>query len=206
MSAFVETVDRQLQNADEYDLMELCGATFLCARRAIEDWHVLEDLFPPLVCRLTATVKALPAPSSEEDLYITFKWHCILNLAMKLHMQIPGVIDEAVLGVLHTRSIQMFKSYVKETTYNNFGEYTQGKPSGTLQMSDALVPNALIGWSQSLDEGIEVEVKDVGEYGDEWNSQRLQVDCKYRMEFILNYENGNGWPKGLRSMLNEHQL
>ena len=110
---------------------------------------------------------------------------------MRLHRRIPGIIDRTLFEALNTRSVKMFDLYVEhwEDENGKLAKHIRGKPEGESQTLDASIEP--INWDEVLDTYAEVEVRDEGEYmeyGDRWDYQRLRVDCKHRMEFILNYE------------------
>ncbi|KAJ3475916.1 hypothetical protein NLI96_g11513 [Meripilus lineatus] len=196
MSAFIEASNEFFEQTgtsnSEYDrkVMTQCGSIIFCAGRATEESRaLLEHEFPQLSRHIASKVKSLPDPSGLQYPPDVFECHCVLDMAMRLHKRIPDIIDKTLLEALYTRSVKMFDLYVE--WYMWLQEHIKGKPEGVSQRSGVSI--GTIDWDQVLKEYTEIEVRDVGEYteyGDEWDYQRLRVDCKHRMEFMLNYEKG----------------
>ncbi|KAJ3474655.1 hypothetical protein NLI96_g12334 [Meripilus lineatus] len=172
-------------------VMTQCGSIIFCAGRATEESQaLLEHEFPQLSRHIASKVKSLPDPSGWQWPPHVLRCHCILDMAMKLHKRIPNIIDKTLFEALHTLSVKMFDMHV-EHARNECGAHIKGKLERVSRTSDASI--GTIDWDQVLKEYTEIEVRDVGEYteyGDEWDYQRLRVDCKHRMEFMLNYEKG----------------
>ncbi|KAJ3485495.1 hypothetical protein NLI96_g4911 [Meripilus lineatus] len=171
MSAFIEASKQVFETSstlEEDEFIEQIRRIILCAGRSTEEcWPVLKNEFHHLSDLIARKVDALPNPSGWQGTLSPFRWHCALDMAMRLHKRTPGIIDKALFDALNTFSVKMFDLYVEHMEDEN------GK----------------------LTKYVEVEVRGRGEYTeyeDKWDYQRLRVDCKHRMEFILNYEK-RGW-------------
>ncbi|KAJ3474656.1 hypothetical protein NLI96_g12335 [Meripilus lineatus] len=212
MSAFIEASNDffehpRISNYDpNYEVATRCGSIVFCAGRATEESQaLLEREFSQLSRHIASKVKSLPDPSGWAESEIVFQWHLVLDMAMRLHKRIPDILGKTMFETLHTRSLKMFDLYVEHINDREFGKYIKGKPEGVSQTSDASI--GIIDWDQVLKEYTEVEVRDVGkytEYGDKWDYQRLRVDYKHRMEFMLNYE--TNWDSLLRTLILEYQF
>ncbi|KAJ3477657.1 hypothetical protein NLI96_g10313 [Meripilus lineatus] len=178
----------------DYPTIDQCGRIIFCALRATEECRVLlGHQFPQLSCRIASKVKSLPNPAGLRSTNNVFEWHCVLDMAMRLHKRFPHVIDKTLFEALNTRSVKDFDLYVEFNNGGDFGKYIKGKPEEVPQTLDESA--GPIDWDRILEGYAEVEVHDVGEYteyGNEWNYQRLRVDCRHRMEFMLNYEDAFG--------------
>ncbi|KAJ3475917.1 hypothetical protein NLI96_g11512 [Meripilus lineatus] len=214
MSAFIEASNEFFGHPgisnDENDrelVSQCCGIVFCAGRATEESQALLEHEFSQLSRHIASKVKSLPDPSSWQDYQVVFEWHFVLDMAMRLHKRIPDIIDKTMFEALHTRSVKMFDLYVEHRRGEKFGKYIKGKPERVSQTLDASI--GTIDWHQVLKEYTEVEVRGVGkytEYRDEWDYQRLRVDCKHRMEFMLNYEDDSFFATSIREGLNNSQF
>lgn len=132
-----------------------------------------------MTARLANKLKTL----EDQDIILTIKSHCVLDMAMRLHKRVPGIIDESFFETLHTLSVKMFDS----ETANWRG--IQRDPEGAMQVTDESAGEP--DWKKVLNGGeyVEVVVRGVREYtehGDEWGYQKLRMSCKLRIEFFLN--------------------
>ena len=204
MSIFLKAVDQQLEteiSQNEYNLIDIFRATFLCGRRAIEDWHVLEDQFAPRIHRLAAVVSTVSPPSDWIDPFLVFYWHRLLDSATRFYKRNPAPFtdsDRNILDTLHALSLEMFDLCL-ESERKEFMKYVKGKPKGDPQTLDASAGK--VEWDQVLRDYAEVEVREPGkytDYGDQWDYQMLRVDYKHRIEFMLNYEENPWFQKSFR--------
>ncbi|KAJ3485496.1 hypothetical protein NLI96_g4912 [Meripilus lineatus] len=161
-------------------VLEVCRVLFLCAARApLYDSSGIRPKLPGMTARLANKLKTL----EDQDIILTIKSHCVLDMAMRLHKRVPGIIDESFFETLHTLSVKMFDS----ETANWRG--IQRDPEGAMQVTDESAGEP--DWKKVLNGGeyVEVVVRGVREYtehGDEWGYQKLRMSCKLRIEFFLN--------------------
>ncbi|KAJ3477658.1 hypothetical protein NLI96_g10310 [Meripilus lineatus] len=119
------------------------------------------------------------------DINLAIQSQCVLNMAMRLHKLVPGIIDESLFEALHTTSVNMFDLEAEGW----FRDYIQKEPEQMVQISAQSVGE--LDWKKLLKGGeyVEVEVRGEGEYteyGDKWEYQKLRMSCKLRIEFFLN--------------------
>lgn len=197
MAAFIEAwnqvFDEPSSTSDvEDEVLDNIHRVLFCAGRSTEEcWPGLKHDFRHLLGLIASRIKSLPDSSGPQWPPRVFRWHCILDMAMRLHKRIPNIIDKTLFESLHTRSMKMFDLYVEdeEDGYGNLARYIGEEAKRESQTLD--VSTRSVDWDEVLERYVEVEVRGVGEYteyGDKWDYQRLQVDCKHRMEFILNFE------------------
>lgn len=171
------------------NLLELCRVVFLCAGRTptYDLRGLLRDDFSQLIDRLRAKLKSLPDPTGSQYSRDVFQWQCVLDMAMRLNKGMPGIINNSMLEALHVRSVKMFDVMVGWIWI--LGEHIK-RPEDTSQTQDAQTGPGEVDWKTVLDGYVEVEVRDnrqYTEYGNRWDYQRLRVDCKHRIEFMLNF-------------------
>lgn len=187
MEAFDQTL--KSPSVSEVDFSKQCCNVLFCAGRASEDGlQALIEKSTILSERLVSKINSFPDPSGPRSPTSVFLWHCALDMALRLHIRHSDVMDKTVFESLHTRSTKMFDLYLQHAP-DEFGKSLVGKPVEGSQTSGALIE--AVDWDQVLDKYVEVEVRKRGEYrgnGRTWDYQRLQVDHKDRMEFMLNYE------------------
>lgn len=108
-------------------------------------------------------------------------------MAMMLHKRKPGLVNRSLFEVLHAGSLEMFDIAAR---YWGLARYIQQRPDSTaIAAASQNLQNAVPDWEKVLAGGeyVEVVVCGKGEYGDVWNFQRTRIDCKHRIEFMLNY-------------------
>ncbi|KAJ3485504.1 hypothetical protein NLI96_g4909 [Meripilus lineatus] len=203
MSAFVEASKQVFDPSstlEEHELIKPIRGIILCAGRSTEEcWPVLKNEFRHLSGLIACKVDTLQNPSGWQDPDDTSQWHCVLDMAMRLHKRTPGIIDKTLFEALNTFSVKMFDLYVEHRMDGNLSrtlaEYIRKDAERESPTLDEV-----------LDRYVEVEVRGRGEYKEyegKWDYQRLRVDCKHRIEFILNYEKcgNNGYGDLIRYMM-----
>ncbi|KAJ3480176.1 hypothetical protein NLI96_g8540 [Meripilus lineatus] len=165
-------------------LMEICHTSFLCAGRATEDGRdEWKAGFSQLTVRLASSLQFIPYSEGLPDTSGAFRAQCALDMAMRLHTKVPGIVDKSLFQAIHDYSISMFK-----VSANYRGWYERGDIK---RRNDAPgnVPDA--DWKKLLDkkeEYVGVQLRRDGNYGNEWYDDDLQNSCKRRIEFL--------WSKG----------
>ncbi|KAJ3484307.1 hypothetical protein NLI96_g5719 [Meripilus lineatus] len=161
----------------------LCRFVLLCAGRAIRDGPIPVSTalqFRDLTASLSRSMSLLPAvPSSPDFGGQLFQSHSVLDMAMRLHSLSPGIIDRSLFEALEIRSLLMFSLFVKNSK-GNLTTYIEEGPELTSRAD----------WEEVLDEGEYVEVDitcNSWDTWDVWRSGRLQLDCQYRMMFIMRF-------------------
>ncbi|KAJ3482294.1 hypothetical protein NLI96_g7070 [Meripilus lineatus] len=184
---------------DENEVLRQSLGILFCAGRSTEEcWPVLKNEFPHLSGLIARKVDALQNPSGWQHSLNTFQWHCVLDMAMRLHKRTPDIIDKALFEALNTFSVKMFDLYVGHEV-GEIGKFTKYIRKEAERESLTL--------DEVLDRYVEVEVRGKGEYReykDKWDSQRLRVDYRHRMEFMLNYE--WYWDDEIRGMVTYHKF
>ncbi|KAJ3479219.1 hypothetical protein NLI96_g9214 [Meripilus lineatus] len=170
-------------------LIDLCRALFLFASRTTEESRaVLKEDFRLLTAHIADDFSLLWDPSDAHDIWETCRCQCVLDMAMRLHKRVPGIVDRSLFEALQSRSVKMFDLVV--TAWNLTGNI-QGEMEGDVEGTDG--PAGEFEWEKLLrgEEYRDVEVRGRGEYssGDEdiWEYKRLRVDCRYRIEFLLHF-------------------
>lgn len=130
-------------------------------------------------------------PARYQDIYLSIKSQCVLDMAMRLHKFVLGIIDESLFEALHTWSVKMFDLIVEDEDW--LAEHIQREQEGTMQVSEESAEEP--DWKQVLEGGeyVEVEVRREGEYteyGDKWEYHKLRMSCKLRIEFLFNFWGG----------------
>lgn len=158
---------------------------FTCLGRMTQDSYELLREFSDLTKRVAVVIESFSEPSFTLNPEETFRYHCILDMAMRLHVRVPGAVDREFFSVLHTRSKQLFNLMV---TWKGLEGHIQQYRSA--QRKDVAVDTP--DWEKVLDGGIytQVDARGQGGYDEEWSYQRLQIDCKHRIEFMLNFIGG----------------
>lgn len=164
---------------------DLLRSVLVCVDKAAgEDNEALNIDFRVFTTQFSTTLATMSRidsvpwfmPQSNE-----FKCQCALMMVIMFHKGRPGMIDKALLDALHKFTLEMFDLYTHRT---GLMDLLQGPYEGTeeTQVAD---------WERVFrvngGEYAEVELRGEGEYGDDWDFQRTRVDCKYRIEFMLNY-------------------
>lgn len=179
--------DPQSNKITEDDLLKWCQILFRCAGRATADGQqLLKANFLRFTALLGDRLNSLPDPAGAQWPPNVFRWQCVLDMTMRLHKRVPGIIDRSLFEPLHVRSVKLFHLVVEGLWL----ERIQKRPKDSSQKQDALKQKA--DWEKVLETGeyAEVEVRNEGEYTeyqDKWDYQRLRIDCKHRIEFLLNY-------------------
>ena len=124
---------------------------------------------------------------------------------MRLHKRMPDIIHESLFEALHIRSVKMFDLAVE--TGDWLAEYVEREAEGISQMP--YKPAGEVYWDEVLRTGeyVEVEVRNgwkYTEYGNKWDYRRLRVDCKHRIEFLLNFD--FRWADLYRTWFQDYQL
>ncbi|KAJ3485505.1 hypothetical protein NLI96_g4908 [Meripilus lineatus] len=185
MSAFIEASEQVFNPSNMLNsknkVLRQSSSILLCAGRSTEEYGpVLKNKIRHLSGLIARKVDALQNPSGSQDADDTFQWHCVLDMATRVHKRTPGIIDKTLFEALNTFSLKMFDLYVVHKENGQLVKYIRGEAERESQTLDKV-----------LDRYVEVEVRGRGEYTeyeDKWDYQRLRVDCKHRMEFMLNYE------------------
>ena len=112
-------------------------------------------------------------------------------MALRLHQRLPQVVDNSFLEALHTLSVKKFGILV---SMFDVARHIQWEPEGTSQAPNILGERD---WERVLDgeEYGKVDIRGFGEYkeyGDKWDYWRLRVDCKHRIEFMINFTGCDG--------------
>lgn len=163
---------------------ELFRVVLHCAEKTTEDSsHLLKDKMPQFTNQLATMLGSWQLTYINPELSC-IRSHSALNMAMKHHQRQPGIINKALFEALHVSSLQLFNSIV--TRYQLAAHFQAGE--GAVPQGRATQP-VITDWEQILEGGeyVEVEVRGLGEYGDDWDHARMRVDCKHRMEFMMNY-------------------
>lgn len=192
-SAF-EMVESNQDKIPPDHLHELCRVLFLCAGRAAgnsRSW--LQQTFPVLTKLLADELGSLGDPTGHDwpHLIDTLKWHCVLNMAMKLAALIPGTIDKALFEALHFRSVKMFDLVLRDPVWA-LEDRVQGKQEGTSPITDA--SSEELDWERVLNDPQYVRLGVLGKgeysgYGDPnvWRYQGLRANCIQRIEFLRHF-------------------
>lgn len=170
-----------------HEILQLLWLTLVCAGRSGQDAHpLLIAELPGLTVGLAAELEYLPR-YPESNPCDVFRWHCVLDAAIRMQQQAPGVIDRSLFRALHTRSVKMFHMMLKKPMWD-LGDHVRNKPKGAF-ISESYWTNNL-NWGEIVDQYRGVEVRGVGEfkeYGRKWDYNKLMFDCKHRIEFMLNF-------------------
>ncbi|KAJ3486215.1 hypothetical protein NLI96_g4397 [Meripilus lineatus] len=185
-----------------HKLLELCRRLFLCAGRSSKDTlYFLWLDFPRLTTHFADKMKRLEDPTIIQSPSDVLQWQCLLDMAMRLHQRVPGIIDKSLFEVLHSRSIKMFD--VLDWRGRRLDRHIQRKEDVR-----GNVPNTPLDWERVLRGGeyVEVDVRGRRQYkrhGGKWDYQSLRSECKHRIEFLLNF-----WPyhTSVRSILEQFEF
>ncbi|KAJ3475689.1 hypothetical protein NLI96_g11670 [Meripilus lineatus] len=216
MSAFIGASEQVFDPSNtlnkKYEVFRRTLSILFCAGRSTEEcWPVLKNEFRHLSGLIARKVDALQIPSGWQNPsgwqhpLDTFRWQCVLDMAMRLHKRTPGIIDKTLFEALNTFSVKMFDLYVehREDENGKLAKYIRKEAE-----RESLTLDEVLG------RYVEVEVRGYGEYTeyeDKWDYWRLRVDCEHRMEFILNYEKSHpafelllpGYGNEIRIMIGE---
>ncbi|KAJ3479220.1 hypothetical protein NLI96_g9215 [Meripilus lineatus] len=172
-------------------LIDLCRVLFLCASRTTEETRgVLQGDFPRLTAHLADEFNSLGDCPEAQIPWDTCRCHCLLDMAMRLHKRVPGIVARSLFETLQSRSMKMFDPLVPEWGLAQYIQREAEEEVGaTSQESNG--PAGEFDWEMLLrgEEYREVGVRDRGEYSsgdeDKWEYRRLRIDCRYRIEFLL---------------------
>ncbi|KAJ3479224.1 hypothetical protein NLI96_g9213 [Meripilus lineatus] len=176
-----------------FSLIDLCRVLLLCAARTTEDslW-VLEEDFLRLTTRLADEFTSLGDTVGIQDVWETLRCQFLLDMAMRLHKRVPGIVDRSLFEVLHSRSVKMFDYFVSFFgNARHVQREVEGEAEGNSQESEG--PTGEFDWEKVLRGGEYHEVgfygqrEDSEEYGGTWEDRRLRIDCRYRIEFLLHF-------------------
>ncbi|KAJ3480175.1 hypothetical protein NLI96_g8541 [Meripilus lineatus] len=167
-------------------LLEICRISFLCAGRTNEDgrsWW--EDEFSQLTYRLVESLQAISYPERYVVTSDVFRAQCALDMAMRLHKDVQGTVDESLLQALHDCSIKMFGIEANDRDRYEDGDIKRRNDAPATDDGPGNVPDA--DWKKLFDEQevyVGVQIRDDGSYGNEWYDDDLQHSCKLRIEFM----------------------
>ncbi|KAJ3487581.1 hypothetical protein NLI96_g3419 [Meripilus lineatus] len=139
--------------------------------------------FRPLTVHLAESLQSLSYIERGAGPEDAFRAQCALDMAMRLHMEVPGVIDESLARALHECSVKVFNSEVK--TWSNFLGSHIRRRGIALSTDDirGIVPEA--DWAKVFRGKTNgASMRDDGNHGHEWYHEELQSSCKRRIEFM----------------------
>ncbi|KAJ3485161.1 hypothetical protein NLI96_g5137 [Meripilus lineatus] len=174
------------------NIVELCCTISLCVARCDNDiLDPMKDDLLNLTSSLVDVLTEIPPPSDPHPVEV-FRCQYALNMAMRANKLVPGIISGPLLEALHLHSVKMFDTILKSNE-----ECLQ---EGPVDISQAPIrPSGEMDWDQIIEDWVEVDVRDPGDYGDQWEYWRTRFDCKHRMEFMLRWE--GIWGRDLREVL-----
>lgn len=164
------------------NLLEICRVCFLCAGRMTENsQEPLKHRFISLTVRLAESLRSLSYPETGLETKDVFRLQCALDMAMRCHKNVPGIVDESLLRALHESSVKMFTLEVNADSYSWRGEVLPTKETSIL------APD----WEEILTKkreyvGVEIH-RHFWDYSGEWDEKSLRTSCKSRIEFLLRY-------------------
>lgn len=177
------TYDPGMNKIPFQNIVELCRTVFQCATRCEEDSREsMKNDFMNLVSSLADVLTRMSTPSdpTPEDV---FRCHFALDMALKTHKLIPGIISDTLFAALHLHSVKMFDKLLAEWHWSE--GYLR---EGPVDISQApIAPTGEIDWRKMAEDRVRVEVRDPGGYGEEWEYWRTRFDCERRMELVLNF-------------------
>ncbi|KAJ3476183.1 hypothetical protein NLI96_g11333 [Meripilus lineatus] len=166
-------------------LLEMCRISFLCAGRATEeipDWWKSE--FLQLTVRLAESLQSISYPESRVDTKDVSRAQCALDMAMRLHTKVPGIVDKSLFQALHVCSVKMFDLLVKDLSYT-LGSHIRTRNNA---LSTGEVPGSVseADWEEVLQgkEYVGFRILDDVNDRDEWYHEDLQSSCKQRIGFM----------------------
>ena len=157
----------------------MCRISFLCAGRATDDALVYrKSEFLQLTVRLAESLQSISYPEEGVDTKDVFRAQCTLDMAMRLHTKVPGIVDKSLLQTLHVCSVKMFDLTVKDSSD------ILGSRIRTRNNAPGSVPEA--DWEEVLREKnyAGVRVSEDGNDRDQWYYEDLQSSCKQRIGFL----------------------
>ncbi|KAJ3474160.1 hypothetical protein NLI96_g12618 [Meripilus lineatus] len=173
-------------NDSQPHLMEICRTSFLCAGRATEvGRYWLAREFSQLTDRLVESLQPISHHKRGGSLFDDFRAQCALDMAMRLHKKVPGIVDKSLFQALHDCSTNMFKASVKFWGWYKNGDIKRRSDTPTPDDAPGNVLDA--DWKKLLDkkeEYVGVQLREDGDYGNDWYDDNLQNSCKQRIEFM----------------------
>lgn len=168
------------------NLLELCRILFQCAAHTTSQSQAIpQGDFLNLTARIARHLSNLS--SLDTNWSEAFACQCMLDMAMRLQGQIPGIIHNSFFAEIHIRSIRIFDLCLKWNGW--MPRYLRGWDDEPHAQGEKFgEPD----WKGVLRLGrrgyISVDVRGPREYGDIcWDYATSRVSCKHRIEFILNY-------------------
>lgn len=166
-------------------LLEMCRISFLCAGNATGDTlNSWKNDFVQVTVRLAGSLKAMSYPEENVSTKDVFQAQFTLDMAMRLHMKVPGIIDKSLFQALHVCSVKMFNLEVKDRP-SEMGSHIRTRNNA---LSDDDAPGNVLeaDWEQVLRERkyVGVRIPDDGMNRNEWYYEDLQASCKQRIGFM----------------------
>ncbi|KAJ3480168.1 hypothetical protein NLI96_g8538 [Meripilus lineatus] len=188
-------------------LLEICRISFLCAGRTTEDgcwWW--EDHFFRFKFRLVKSLLSISYSERYVDPEVVFRAQCTLDMAMRLRMKVPSIVDESLCRALHECSIKSFTALANSVDWYEGGDIKRRYNGPAIDDAPSDVPDA--DWKKLLDkkeEHVGIQIRDDGNYGDEWYDDDLQNSCKQRIEFMWS-KLSEYHERGFRQVFNEFEV
>ncbi|KAJ3480173.1 hypothetical protein NLI96_g8543 [Meripilus lineatus] len=170
-------------------LMEICRTSFLCAGRTTEDGRdEWKAKFSQLAFHLASSLQSISYSGGLVDTLDVFRAQCALDMAMRLHINVQDIVDESLFQVLHDCSIKVFSVLANRLDWYDDGDIKRRNDAPATDDAPGNVPDA--DWKTLLDkkeEYVGVQLRQDGNYGNEWYDDDLQNSCKQRIEFMWSW-------------------
>ncbi|KAJ3476734.1 hypothetical protein NLI96_g10960 [Meripilus lineatus] len=191
-------------------LLEICRISFLCAGRTTAEgdgwWWKLQ--FRQLTDRMVQSLQSISYPESGVHTLDVFRAQCALDMAMRLHIKVPGIVDTSLFQALHACSIKMFSAEAYDRDWYKDGDIKTRNDEPATDDAPSNITDA--DWQKLFDkkEGyVGVQILDDGNYGEEWWDDELKRSCKQRIGFMCSlFYDSDYFRKELRPILKGYEV
>lgn len=123
-----------------------------------------------------------------------------LDMAMRLHEKVPGIVDESLFRALRNCSPNRF-DFMVDASPNRFSIYIEGT-DGQSKAEDAELDAY---WKKVLSGGVheEVEIRRKEEYPNRWDNKVLRGSCKERIDFMVAHDANSRYVKLSREIVSK---
>lgn len=180
-------------------LLEMCRIFILCAghatNSALKLWN---NEFCQLTLHLKDALRLISYPARYVNVVDVFRAQCALDMAMRLHVKRPGVIDRTFFRELHERSVKIYDlaSTLWPAPFYRSWTQTDDAAGGVLMVQ--------VDWEKVFREKkyVGFRIPDDVINRDVWYHEDLQSSCKERIRCMWSYL-CNNYEAEFRSILDE---